>query len=117
MLKFVQCLREHGVNASADPQGRGLRIQGEEKQGTGKLEAATKACRAYSPKKDLNPNDPKARDHMLKMAQCLRGHGVNVPDSQPGQGLIIQGNPGDQAKLEKADQACRHLLDDGSSQP
>lgn len=119
MQKFAQCLREHGMNASADPQGHGVQIQGQGKEGKGQMDAATKACRSYAPNKDINPNDPKVRDRMLKMAQCMRAHGVNMPDPQPGQGLMIQdsGGTADHAKVDKANQACRHLLNNGSAQP
>jgi hypothetical protein len=43
---------------------------------------------------------------MLKTAQCLRRHGVNVADPQPGQGLNIQIR-GDKAKMQQAMEACR----------
>ncbi|MFC7220526.1 hypothetical protein ACFQLX_20530 [Streptomyces polyrhachis] len=59
--------------------------------------------------------DPKAaaspglsRDEMLvKLAQCLREHGVDVEDPKPGEGLAVPVDGGGQAKVDTAMEACR----------
>jgi hypothetical protein len=50
-----------------------------------------------------------SRDEMgVKFAQCLREHGVDVPDPEPGKGPMIRfGGPGGQDTVQKAMEACR----------
>jgi predicted small lipoprotein YifL len=115
-VSFAQCLRQHGINAPDPQPGSGLRI---EEGDQGKLDAALKACKQYNPKTDAGRNDPAAHDRAVKMAQCLRRHGLKVPDPQPGQPLDIgAGQPGkragghevnavDQTKVQRAQDACR----------
>ncbi len=122
MLQFARCMRQHGVNMP-DPKvvadGHGgtqgkVTING----GAGdksKLDAAQKACQKYLPKGGtLNPNDPQALDRALKLARCLRAHGVNVADPKPSQpGILIQGKKGDDPKVRKAMEACAPAKGDG----
>jgi hypothetical protein len=106
-VKFAQCMRQHGVNVpDPKPGGRGGVFISGKKGDEGKINAAMSACRKFAPKGNLDPNDPRVRDQMLKTAQCLRRHGVNVADPQPGQGLNIKIR-GDQAKMRQAMEACR----------
>lgn len=103
-LKFTECLRRHGVNVPDPGQANGVRISmapGQE----GKVNGAMQACRSLAPGKGMAPTDPAARDHMLKLAECMRRHGLNAPDPQPGQGLMIRGTPGQD--IQKIDQACQ----------
>jgi hypothetical protein len=48
----------------------------------------------------------------LKFAQCMRSHGVNVQDPQPGGGITIQGKPGD--NIDAAQRACQQYLPRGA---
>lgn len=108
-VKFAQCMRQHGVDVP-DPQPGQGGIQIKASAGSvdqAKLQQAMNACRKYSPKLAGNPNNPAQRDRMLKLAQCLRQHGINIPDPQPGQGLRIRVNKADAAKMQQAQQACR----------
>jgi hypothetical protein len=55
------------------------------------------------------------RQALLAFAQCMREHGVDMPDPQVnGQGyaLIEPGENVDPAKQQAADAACRHLMAD-----
>lgn len=48
------------------------------------------------------------RDEMgVKFAQCLREHGVNVKDPEPGKGLQFTQRGGEPGLLDKAMEACR----------
>jgi hypothetical protein len=105
-VKFAQCLRQHGINAPDPQPGSGLRIEGLDSE-KGKLDAAMEACKQYNPKKDADRNDPAAHDRAVKTAQCLRRHGLNVPDPQPGQPLEIALDERDKAKMQSAQDACR----------
>ena len=115
-VKFAQCMRQHGVDvADPKPGDRGIKITAR-KGSQATMDAAMLACRKYSPKGNLDPNDPKVRDQMLKLAQCLRRHGVQVADPQPGQGIRIQTNKSD-AKARQAMEACDRLVPRPSGSP
>jgi hypothetical protein len=102
MLKFAQCMREHGVDMKdpdVDEDGHfAIKIGG----GPGtpankeKVDAAMKACRQYMPNGGEPPKaDPEMAAKMRKMAECMRANGVpNYPDPDPETGgIMIQGGP------------------------
>lgn len=111
-LKFAQCMREHGINVP-DPGADG-RIEVNIPQGTDKAKAdkATEECEKYLKgavgEKGKAP-DPAMRDKILKFAQCMREHGVNMPD--PGEnGMIkMQSGPGEEQKVKDAQEACKEF--------
>jgi hypothetical protein len=65
------------------------------------------------------PTDP--REAQLKFAQCMREHGVEMDDPEPGGGIRIRSRAGDGQKVEQAQQACKHFMEaaigDGSRKP
>ena len=115
--QFTQCMREHGVDLPDPEPGSGGKVRvhgaGPDKE---KMQAAMEACRQFMPnggeRMQLSPED---LEKMRQMAQCMREHGVDMPDPDPnGGGLLIQkdaqGEPDvDQEKLDQAFQACRDL--------
>jgi hypothetical protein len=121
-------MREHGVDMP-DPTVNGR--QGVVKFGSpaaaidkAKLDAAQKACQHFidsvvqGQKRDIDPAEQaKMRDRALKFAQCMREHGVNMPDPefQPG-GRVTQqmagGDPND-PKFQNAQNACAKDLPKG----
>ncbi len=108
-VKFAQCMRQHGV-PMADPTDGQIRVQftgGPD--GQAKADAAQQACKQYAPQQNLGNQSAADRDKQLKLAQCLRQKGFNVPDPQPGQGLRITstGGPANGAKLDDAMKACQ----------
>jgi hypothetical protein len=111
-LKFAQCMRENGVEMP-DPDGSG-RIEIKGRPGDrDKMQAAMKKCEHFMQgaiAKRLE--DPKVRDQMLKFAQCMREHGVDMADPQPGQGIQLRAKKGD-GKLEAAQKACEQNLPGG----
>lgn len=113
LLKYTQCLREHGANVP-DPQvdangnvrlGGGGGPGGGGGQGTGStidrkaLQDARKACGdpprgAFG---NFNPeNQAQFQDAALKFAKCMRDQGVDMPDPDfsGGQGGFQGGPPG-----------------------
>lgn len=88
---FAQCMRQHGVQVSDPNQSGGVSIPGNVDEGT--LNTARQACAKYDIKKGSGPQSAADQDRNLKLAACLRQHGLNVPDPKPGQGLMI-GPPG-----------------------
>jgi hypothetical protein len=138
MVEYAGCMREHGVDMP-DPQfessGGGnavtfgvpvgaAAIDGDGGPGDATFKEAAEACasilesvRREMPK--LSPEEEaKMRDDALKFAQCMREHGVDMPDPQfdsAGSGpMIIQGGgadsesrtPLDVDKFNEAAEAC-----------
>lgn len=59
-------------------------------------------------------------DRMRQFAACMREHGIDLPDPQPGGGPIhIEGKPGDVDRdtMRAAMQACRSLMPNGGQPP
>jgi hypothetical protein len=112
-LKFAQCMRQNGVDMP-DPGADG-RIQIRANPGNqSKVQAAMKKCQHFMQGGRIgNPDDPKVRDRMLKFAQCMRQHGVDVPDPQPGQGIRLKMNKGSEAKFQAAQKACQQYAPGG----
>lgn len=53
--------------------------------------------------------DPE--DAMLKYAQCMREHGVDMPDPEPGGGISINGEGLSREQMEAAESACQKWMD------
>jgi hypothetical protein len=80
--------------------------------------------------KNHRPSQAEMQDAALKYADCMRKHGVNMPDPKfdenggmkmtvgagpkPGQGDA--GASAARKKMETADKACRHFMDDVAPQ-
>ncbi|MEV6410542.1 hypothetical protein [Kribbella sp. NPDC051718] len=47
----------------------------------------------------------------VKFAQCMREHGINVPDPEPGKGPMIKLDPSDGTRedMDKAMEACKEF--------
>ncbi|GAB2837958.1 hypothetical protein GCM10027176_47960 [Actinoallomurus bryophytorum] len=116
-VKFAQCMRQHGVQVEDPEPGQpGVRMRVHSTQGKQQMDTAMQACRKYNPMKPMDPNDPRARDQMLKMARCLRAHGVQIADPQPGHGVQIQVKKGD-TKTQQAMETCRKLYPPRGASP
>ncbi|HEY4452818.1 MAG TPA: hypothetical protein VGN81_00785 [Pseudonocardiaceae bacterium] len=112
MVKFAQCMRQHGVDMP-DPKpgpggGRAMLMPAVKAGSPGdnqKIQAASTACDKLLP----NGGKPTAQDiqRQLKFAQCMRAHGVDVPDPNPnggsGKGMTIDGSD---PKTKTALNAC-----------
>jgi hypothetical protein len=102
MIKFAQCMREHGVDMP-DPEinddgSMGVMIGGGEDGPVdkSKLDAANQACRAYAPNGgEHRPPDPAMQEKMRALAKCMRANGVpNFPDPSADGGIAIQQDSG-----------------------
>ncbi|MFI0407625.1 hypothetical protein [Actinomadura sp. 3N508] len=110
-LKFAQCMRENGVDVP-DPGGdqKSMRLgKGNDRK---KLEAALEKCRSWLKAGGKMPDlkDPKTRDQYVKFAQCMREHGVDVPDPGPDGQIKIPSGAVSPEAVEKARKACRGSL-------
>lgn len=114
-LKFAQCMREHGVDVSdPDAEGRVMirSMSGDEAE----VEAAHEACGKYMETRlGKGPDDPELQDKMLKYVQCMREHGVDMPDPDFSGGKAIISRPRnvDPEVEEKAMKACKDILPGG----
>jgi hypothetical protein len=88
-LKFAQCMRQHGVDMP-DPQqgGGGIQIQagqnGVDPQSQ-TFQDAQSACNQVmrdAIPADQRPDPTQMRDQLTKLAQCMREHGIDMPDPQ-----------------------------------
>ncbi|MDR7277041.1 hypothetical protein [Catenuloplanes atrovinosus] len=102
-LAFAACMRGRGVDMP-DPEENGAIALGGGPGQEHVSEAAT-ACRAEvgePPAGEGGPmTDEERMEQQLKKVQCLREHGVDVPDPQPGQGMAF-----DASWPEEALRAC-----------
>lgn len=92
-VAFAQCMRQHGVQVSDPNQNGGVSVPGNVDAGT--LNTARQACAKYDVKRGGAGESAAQQDRNLKLAACLRRHGLNVPDPKPGQGLMIGGTGSD----------------------
>lgn len=115
-LKFAQCMRQNGVDMP-DPGSDG-RFQIRANPGNqAKVQAAMKKCQHFMQGGGRfgNLDDPKVRDQMVKFAQCMRQHGVDVPDPQPGKGIQLKVNKGSEAKFQAAQKVCQQYAPGGGA--
>jgi hypothetical protein len=124
-LDFARCMREHGIDMP-DP-GSGPARRGMTRLGTSdaeKMQAAMEACREqFEGVMGEGPQEltQEQRDAMLAFAQCMREHGIDMPDpNTSGGGLGIQIAPGsgtaridpESSEFQEAQEACDDLLGD-----
>ncbi|MEV1177045.1 hypothetical protein [Nonomuraea sp. NPDC049784] len=112
-LKFAQCMREHGINVP-DPQNGQLRVEADKSVGREKMDKAQKACQPIleAVVRDRTPS-PQDYDQAVKFAQCMRQHGIDMPDPKPGEGMRFEIKNGSEQKIEAAHKACEHLAPGG----
>ncbi|MEV2266501.1 hypothetical protein [Nonomuraea africana] len=111
-LKFAQCMRENGVDMADPDANGGIRI--ESKKGgadKGLMDKAMKACKEHLDGAigDKAAQDPKRRDQMVKFAQCMREHGVDMPDPGADGMMKMTAPKGGEAKVKAAQEACKEL--------
>jgi hypothetical protein len=116
MLEFAQCMRDHGVDME-DPQfdgeGRGgidLQVTPENED---EVDAAQEACQSILEdtmgELEMDPEqEAEMREQMLEYAQCMRDHGVDMPDPQfEDGGFVVQEDVSNDPDFEAADEECR----------
>jgi hypothetical protein len=87
LRQFASCVRDHGVNMTDPDVNGGLFVNGT--VDSNKLQAANDACRHLLPDGGAPPKfNPDQVESLRNFAQCLRAHGLDVPDPDPVTGLI-----------------------------
>jgi hypothetical protein len=125
MLDFARCMRENGVDMpdpGTDGSGRGfVRVGGPgEEIDPETLQAAQEACQ-HLMADIVGEGGPQLseeqKDQMLEFAQCMREHGVDMPDPQfdDGNGRFSARMGGDgldptSPEFQDAQEACGEIL-------
>jgi hypothetical protein len=101
-LEFAQCMRENGIDMP-DPDsgggGGGIRIQLPEgvDPDSETFQSAQEECQPIiedAIPEGERPDPSEMRDQAVKLAQCMREHGVNMPDPQvDAEGRVTMGGP------------------------
>ena len=135
LLKWAQCMRQHGVNVP-DPVNGQIRIEvtpapgqtapssGGPVEGNQQFQTAEGACAKYAPNGGSATRQPTQAqiDQADRFAQCMRDHGIPVQDPKvDGGGISFHiGGPGvnpDPSQFQKAQQACAKYRPGGGSGP
>lgn len=95
-LALAQCLRAHGVNvpdpgSGGTPGAGGGFFRSFQNIPAARMQSARQACSsqfaAAFPRLNLSPaQQAQARAQLVKFAQCMRSHGIDIPDPQAGAG-------------------------------
>lgn len=106
-IKFSECMRAHGVPDFPDPKSAGGGIQIKLSPGMNPFspafKAAQTACHALMPGggPGSGPPSAQAKAQLLKIAQCMRAHGItDFPDptltqpTGPGNNSLVLGRGG-----------------------
>jgi hypothetical protein len=103
MLEFTECMRDHGIDM-ADPQfdgeGRGGITLEATPENEDDLAAAQEACQPLlenaRSEMELDPEqEAEMREQLLDFAECMRDHGIDMPDPQFSDdgGFVVQAGP------------------------
>jgi hypothetical protein len=122
MLAFTQCMRDHGVDLP-DPGSQSGPVHINVDPTT--MDAAENACKSLRKGLDLKgpsaAEQAKMRDQLIKFSQCMRAHGVNMPDPTfSGNGATVRVGPGDStldpssAEFQAAQKACEKNMPKGT---
>ena len=113
-LAFARCMRAHGAQMP-DPDANGMFVitpdqSPPDPEAMAKAEASCKKERdALQGSMGEPPKD--FQDKALKMARCMREHGIDMPDPQMGNGggtaIDIDPSQLDDPEFQKARETCR----------
>ena len=92
-LNLAKCFRAHGINVpdpstGGGPAGGGGIFRSLRNYPTAQVTAARQACSQYFaqafPQLNLSPAQrAQAQQQLVKFAECMRSHGINIPDPTP----------------------------------
>ena len=104
MLAYTECMREHGIDMP-DPQpagagGEGGAIALEVDPSSEEFEAAQAACEPIMEdafgEMEIDPErEAEMREQMLAFAECMREHGIDMPDPVFGEGGRVEISAGE----------------------
>ncbi len=117
MLRFAACMRDHGVNMP-DPtfSEGGARVEMREDKGSDPdtQRKAEQACQKYmdqvKPPSVSPDQEKKMREAALKNAQCMRDHGIDMPDPQFGEGGRMTQRIGKESGIDPTSQEFQDAM-------
>ena len=121
-LAYTQCMRDEGIDMpDPEPGERGIRLMGPKGGSPEKMRAADEACRkhleAIKPPELSEEEQAEFREAALAHAQCMRDHGIDMPDptidEDGGVQMRIERGSGvdpESPKFREAQEACRDTL-------
>jgi hypothetical protein len=115
--KYAKCMRDHGIDLPDPGSGgaAGRHSMPALDPNSPLVKAATEACQSLDPNAGDAPPpiDPTELAQMRTYAQCMRDHGVDMPDpAAKGGGQNFNGNPDDPV-FKAAAEACRDKVPGG----
>jgi hypothetical protein len=117
ILAFAQCMRKHGVPNFPDPNGSGqLDLNGVTSQSPA-FQTAANDCKSFGVGGTPKPitQTPQMQVNELKMASCMRSHGVpNYPDGPITRNSGINENS---PAFQRAFQTCRKYMSGAGQAP
>lgn len=113
-VKFVSCMRAHGIQAQVGPDGQGVSISaGGIDPSSPQFRQAQTTCQKLLPGGGPKPLTPaqqqKVLQRLVKLARCMRSHGVpSFPDpTVSGKGVLVNKVPAASTpQFERAAKAC-----------
>ena len=112
MVDFAACMRENGYDMP-DPEGEGVialpAVDPEDEE----LMAALEACEDIIPVDENAPSEEEMFEQDLRIAECMREEGYDMPDPQQGQGLAIPVEPGDDEGMEALSRCSEEATGEG----
>jgi hypothetical protein len=90
LLKYAQCMRDNGVSLPDPVEGEAGSLYKGVDQDSPAFQSADAVCGpilqgVVDEREGQNGEDPaEQQEEMLALAQCLREHGIDVPDPVPG---------------------------------
>ena len=101
---YAKCMRDNGFDMK-DPDPNGADGVPGIKADDPKFASANDKCKHLLPNGgEPKPEDPAQLDKERKWAECMRQHGVDIKDPQPGQAMGLPN--GDDPKVQAAGKAC-----------
>ena len=113
-LAYAKCMRANGVDVP-DPDASGMvRVQpGGKRPDPEAMKKAEQACKAERDalQGSMGEPDKNFQDKALKMARCMRGQGIDMPDPtlSEGGGASVKVDPDqlDSPEYKAAEETCR----------
>ena len=122
LLAYSHCMQAHGIKDFPDPSGGGLQITGglnsDLNPNNPLFTSAQNACKSLMPQPTAAQKAQALKDG-LKMATCMRAHGIkDFPDPTSDGRISISASPGSDLNpnnplFQTAQNACASLLPGG----
>ncbi|WP_432980997.1 hypothetical protein [Dactylosporangium sp. CA-233914] len=112
--QFARCMREHGVDMPDPGPDGNLQFDAGAGGDRDKAVQAASQCQQYLPSGGaMTDLSPEQLEQGRAFAKCMREHGIDMPDPDPGTGLsaILKGGIDfDSPAFKEATEACKGVV-------